>query len=132
MKVLESISSIIIVHSNGIIETKIKPDWDQPDTPETAINHSLKLKEAVGNGIYGILTFLPSLYMKKEVIEAFGSVDIGHKAEAFLVNSVGSKLLANIAFKLLGSDVPRKVFTQKDKAEEWLVDQINEYKSNNL
>jgi hypothetical protein len=130
MKILESTASIVIVHPNGIIETKVKPDWDQPDTPETAIDHSLTLKKGVGNNICGILTFLPNLYMKKEVIEAFATVEIGHIAEAFLVNSVGSRILATLALKLDKSSIPRKVFTKKEQAEKWLLDNISRAKQN--
>jgi hypothetical protein len=103
----------------------MKPDWNQPDTPETAINFALTIKEGVGDNICGILSYLPdNLYMNKDVVEAFGSVDIGHVANAVIIKGIGSKILANFILKFVKIPVPMKIFTNTDKAEKWLLGHI--------
>jgi hypothetical protein len=124
MKQLESKSAIATIHPNGIIEFRIKPNWDQPDTPEIAIDNALTLKEAVGNNICGLITYAPNLYLKKEVLEAYASVHIGHVASAIVVRSVGSRIFANLALKFIKTTNPKKIFTNPDKAKIWLLDQI--------
>lgn len=99
--------TIITVRPNGILETRMKLDWNQPDTPETAINFALTIKEVVGDNICGILSYLPgNLYMNKDVVKAFGSVDIGHVANAVIIKGIGSKILANFILKFVKTPVP--------------------------
>lgn len=124
MKTLESVSFIIKAHPNGIVEAYMKPDWDQPDTIEVAVDLGLKLKEAVGNNVCGIMIYAPTLHVKKENLEAIVSIDIGHIANAIIVNSAGSTILANFILKFAKNSIIKKVFTKKEKAEEWLLEQI--------
>lgn len=126
MKELESKSAIATIHSSGIIEFRLKPDWDQPDTPEIAIDNALTLKKAVdsSSSICGIITYAPNLYLKKEVLEAYASIQIGHIASAIVVRSVGSRIFANLALKFIRTPTPKKIFTNAEKAKIWLLDQI--------
>ncbi|MFK7799672.1 MAG: hypothetical protein AB8E82_19620 [Aureispira sp.] len=124
MKQLETNGAIFIVRPNGIIEAHKNPNWDQPDTPETVRQYALKLKEVIGNDVYGLLTFAPSLYVKKETLEAFASVKVGNVAGAVLVSSVGSKIFANFALKFIKTPIPKKIFTKQAEAEKWLLEHI--------
>ncbi|MFK7799149.1 MAG: hypothetical protein AB8E82_16980 [Aureispira sp.] len=124
MRQLETEDAIFIVHPNGIIEAHSKPDWDKPDTPEIARNYALKIKEAVGNNICGVLTIAPNLYIPKESLEAYASVDIGHIADALLVSSIGTRIFATVAIKIVKPLTPTKIFTKQKEAEEWLLEQI--------
>lgn len=130
MKQLESKSSIITIHTSGIIEFRIKPNWDQPDTPEIAIDNALTLKKAVGNNICGIVAYAPNLYLNKEVLKAYSSIDIGHIASAIVVQSVGSRIFANLVLKFVKASIPKKIFTNPEKAKIWLLDQIANAKMN--
>ena len=124
MKYLESISTLITVQPNGVIIYRVKPDWNQPDTPEVAIDAAKTLKKAVDGNICGILTHAPSLYVKKEILEAFSTIDIGHVADAIVVQSVGSKIFANFVLKFVKTPTIKKVFNDPQKAEQWLLEQI--------
>ena len=121
---LESKSAFVSVHDNGIVEVCLKPNWSEPDTPEVAIDGAKTLKKAVDGNICGILTHAPSLYVKKEFLEAYSSINIGHIASAILVQSVGSRIFANLALKFIKPIPKKRIFTNPDKAKSWLLEQI--------
>lgn len=130
MRHFESISTLITVQPNGVIVYRVKPDWKEPDTAEVALDAANTLKKAVDGNICGILTYAPSLYIKKEVLEAFSTVDIGHIADAIVVKSVGSKIFANFVLKFVKTPTIKKVFTNPEKAEKWLLEQVALAKQN--
>lgn len=124
MKTIESPNLIITIRPDHIIEVRVKPDWDQPDTPESIIQNALLIQEAIGDEICGLMTFAPSLYISKEALEAFQTIDTGSKADAIVVDSVGARIFANLAFKFVKTDTPRKIFNEQAKAEKWLEEQL--------
>lgn len=126
---LEIVGALVTVRSDdSIIEIRKNPNWEQPDTPESMKRYGLELKELIGDNLYGLLTFAPSLYIEKKALEAYASVNVGNVADAIVVNSVGSRIFANFALKFVKTSAPRKVFTKKDEAEKWLLKQIKQAK----
>ncbi len=67
---------------------------------------------------------VPSFHINKEIIEVYNEIDTGQLADALLVNSFGAKILGNLALKILKKNRPIRLFTDRDKAEEWLLDII--------
>lgn len=124
MKQFTSQSSIASVHPNGIIELSQKPEWDQPDTIEVAKDMALMLKKAIGNNIHGLLYFPPNVYIKEEIIRAYTTIQIGHVAEAIIVESFATKLIANMLLKFRKNSLACKIFNKQEEAEQWLLEQI--------
>ena len=118
-------NGILEVYDNGIIVGLENPDWDQPETPETVRNAAKIAQKIVGDNIHGML-YLPAgkTHYKRELVKAYFEVDIGHKAEAFVVESFGSRLLASLVVKFSNSDIPKKVFSNREEAEKWLLKEI--------
>ena len=123
-RTLQSKATLISVHDNGIVEVCLKPNWDQPDTPEIAIDTALTLQKAVDNKICGLLSHAPKVYVNKKFLEAYSSINIGHIASAILVQSVGSRIFANLALKFIKPIPKKRIFTNPDKAKSWLLEQI--------
>lgn len=113
-----------IIRPDGIIEAAFRPDWKEPDTPETTREIAHMLQKAVGDKTYGILYFPPNLYIKKDAVQAYLDVPIGHVAEAFVVKAFGSRLLCTLMIKLSRHSLPAKVFSNKKDAETWLFQQL--------
>lgn len=111
----------VILHDNGIVESQLREDWNEPDTVETITEHALLLKEVVDGKRRGILAIVPSLYMKKELINVYNEIGIGQIADALLVNSVGAKVLGNFALKIRKTTYPTRLFTNRKEAEAWLL-----------
>lgn len=82
------------------------------------------LQEAVGDKACGLLYFPPNLYIKKDAVQAYLDIPIGHLAEAFVVKSFGSRLLCTLMLKLSRHSVPAKVFSNRKDAETWLLQQL--------
>lgn len=129
MKQLEIVGALVTVRSDdGIIEIRKNPNWSQPDTPESMKRYALGLKELIGDDVYGLLIIAPSLYIEKKALEAYASVDIGDVANSMVVNSVGSKIFANLVLKFIKTPIPKKVFTKQAEAEKWLLEHIKHAK----
>ena len=124
MKKVQCRSAEAHVHSNGIIEVYMNPAWDQPDTPETARECAMMLKGIVGDGIFGLMSFPPNLYIKKDVLKAYLEVPIGHSADAFVVKSFGARLLGKIALNFYKNPNPIQLFGSKEEAQKWLLEQL--------
>jgi hypothetical protein len=120
MDILENKSTRVLVRPDHIVEVHIKASWDQPDTVETATASALLVKQGVGGQRRATLFFLPNIYMKKEIVDAYSSIDIQSVASAMLVQSFGAKLIGNMALKISRRKHPSKVFTDQAEAEKWL------------
>lgn len=116
----------VILHDNGIVETKALSDWNMPDTVETITEHALLLKKIINGKRRGILGVVPNLYMKKELIEIYNNINIGQVAGALLVNSFGTRVLGNLAMRLKKRPYPIRMFTDRKEAEAWLLKIMSE------
>ena len=117
------------IRPNGIIETSVPKDWDQPDTVEIAKENIAMLKKAVGGERRAILSHVPNMHMSKEVMACYEEAHIGHIANALLTTSFATKLMGNLYLKLSKAlpskqqDVPTKLFSDKKESERWLLEQ---------
>lgn len=126
---LETRAVTIKVRPDGIIELRVKDSWIEPDTVEVALENIEMLKKAVEAGGRAILSYSPSTYMEKDVLECYKKAKIGHVASALLISSFGARIVGNIYLKLSGSNnsVATKIFTNKEMAEKWLIKQIGKF-----
>lgn len=118
----------IVVRADGIIEVSIPADWDQPDTVETTTENALLLQKINTGKRHAALSLMPSFYIKKEIIEVYNRIDTRQVADALLVNSFSAKVLGNLVLKILKRNHPIRLFTDRNKAEEWLLSIISEQK----
>ncbi|CAA6816756.1 MAG: Unknown protein [uncultured Aureispira sp.] len=122
----------IIVRPNGIVELLNNEGWNDADTIEVAQENIAMLKKAVNGQARGMLSHMPSTYMSKEVLECYENAEIGEVASALLTTSFGSKIVGNLFLKLTGKSssrlgqgkTPIKIFTKKEDAEKWLLEQL--------
>ncbi|WMX12897.1 MULTISPECIES: hypothetical protein [unclassified Aureispira] len=122
----------IIVRPDGIVEILNNENWNDADTIEIAQENIAMLKKAVDGQPRAMLSHMPSTYMSKEVLECYENAEIGEIASALLTTSFGSKVVGNLFLKLTGKaatksvegKAPVKIFTKKEDAEAWLLEQI--------
>ncbi|MBL4648414.1 MAG: hypothetical protein JKY03_01690 [Aureispira sp.] len=125
----------IVVRPDGIIELLNNKNWDKPDTVEVAQENIVMLKKAVDGKFRGMLSHMPSTYMSKEVLNCYKNAEIGEVASALLTTSFGSKIVGNLFLKLTGKSstretdgkAPVRIFSKKEDAEAWLLEQITKY-----
>lgn len=127
----------IVVRPDGIVELLNNEDWNDPDTVEVAKENIAMLTKAVDGQPRGMLSHMPSTYMSKEVLQCYEDSEIGEVASALLTTSFGSRVVGNLFLKLTGKSstrgengkAPVKIFTKKEDAEAWLLEQIARYKN---
>lgn len=118
------------IHPNGIIETSVPDDWDQPDTVEVAMENIAVLKKAVDGKRRAILSRVPNMHMSKEVMACYEEANIGHVANALLTDSFTTKVMGNLYLRVIKalpssqSGVPTKLFSDRKAAEAWLLEQM--------
>lgn len=125
----------IIVRPNGIVELLNNEDWNDPDTVDVAQENIAMLTKAVDGKPRAMLSHMPSTYMSKEVLQCYENSEIGEVASALLTTSFGSRVVGNLFLKLTGKSsargengkAPVKIFTKKEDAEVWLLEQIAIY-----
>ncbi|WMX12896.1 MULTISPECIES: hypothetical protein [unclassified Aureispira] len=129
-------SITIKVRPDDIVEVTNNEEWENIDTIETATENAKVLKKAVNGKKRGILSHMPDTYVGKEVLECYIKAEIGEVATALMTRSFASKVVGNIYLKLTGkkknaeqeSDKPPvKIFTKRELAEAWLLEQIALY-----
>lgn len=127
---LRTRAMLVNIRPDGIIETSVPKDWDKPDTVEVAMENIELLQRAVAGGARAILSHVPNMHMSKEVMECYEKATIGHVANALLTNSFTAKIMGNLFLRVSKAlptkqpSVPTKLFSKKEEAEAWLLDQI--------
>jgi hypothetical protein len=121
METHSTISSVAILHPNGIVETKVREDWNEPDTVETVTAHALLIKKVIDGKRRGLLAVLPRMHMKRDLLEVYSNIDMDEVATAFLVNSFGAKVLGNLVLRIKKTTTPARLFTNRAAAEAWLL-----------
>lgn len=133
IKRIVSVSIVVILRNDGIVEIINNEEWNQPDTLEVAKKDTSIIKELIGDKPnHCILIEVPSRYASREVLQHYQSVELGEVARALLLNSFATKVVGNLYLKLskgkpneAGRVVPTKLFTKKEEAEKWLLSKIN-------
>lgn len=133
IKRIVSVSIVVILRNDGIVEIINNEEWNQPDTLEVAQKDTSIVKEVIaGRPNHCILIEVPSRYASKEVLQHYQSVELGEVARALLLNSFATKVVGNLYLKLskgkpneAGRVVPTKLFTKKEEAVKWLLNKRN-------
>lgn len=137
IKRIKGVSTVIILRNDGIVEVVNNEEWDQPDTLEVAQKDTSIIKEVIGDRPNQcILIEVPSRYASKEMLEHYQSVELGEVARALLLNSFATKVVGNLYLKLskgkpneAGRVVPTKLFTKKEEAEKWLLQEMAKHQT---
>lgn len=122
----------ITVRPDHILEITSNEDWNETDTVEVAKENIDKMREVVGDkkGM-AILVVIPSTYTSKEVLTYYYNADVGEVARAFLITSFAAKVVGNLYLSIMGrgstTGKPTKLFSEKEKAIDWLKEQIENY-----
>ncbi|CAA6823911.1 MAG: Unknown protein [uncultured Aureispira sp.] len=123
----------LTLRPDDIIEIRTNPNWDKPDTLEIAKENVAAMIKAVDGKKRALLSYTPNTHMDKEVLKYYSDANptIGGVATVMLSSSFGSMLMGNLFLKILKRGYPIKIFTIKDKnkAIDWLLDQIKKSKS---
>ncbi|MFK7799537.1 MAG: hypothetical protein AB8E82_18945 [Aureispira sp.] len=125
---------IVFFREENIIEVEQIHDWKGGDL-EGAQQAVEGLKVFVQNSkeLNGILIHSPSLYQSKEVMNCYQQADLQEAAKAILVKSFTQRLIGNVYMKFVkgqpnesGRIVPSKLFTDEEKAMDWLREQLKQ------
>ena len=124
-------SLIYTLRPDNIVEITPNPDWEgNPTIEEVDKNIALMRKLLDGQG-RATLTELSNTYVDRKILEHYNKNPTGQVAAALLTNSFGAKVMGNLILKLIKKakslDSPVKMFTDKAKAEMWLLRQIAEH-----
>jgi hypothetical protein len=135
MKEYKTKAMTIILRSDDIVQLVENKDWTGTDTLETAGEVTSIMKEVIDNQPRAILVEVPNKHSPKEILNHYQVVEVGDVARALLLNSFGAKVMGNLYLKLLGGKsneagrvVPTKLFTKKEEAVEWLLEEIKKSK----
>ena len=124
MKKYNTQSFEVILYENDIVETKVREDWNEPDTVETITEHALLIKKVIDGKQRGLLAVLPGFHMKKNLLEIYDQTEMGEIAVALLVNSFTAKILGNMVLRVKKTTSPARIFTDRAAAEAWLLKNI--------
>ena len=125
----------VVLRSDGIIEFIPNEEWDQPDTLELATEILDIAKKLTVDQPRGIIAVVPTRYLPKEILSYYQNTEVGDVARALVLDSFAAKVIGNLYFQLskgkpneAGRIIPTKLFTDKQIAIEWLLQQMAKYK----
>jgi len=116
---------------SNIVEITTNPNWEGNATIEEADKSIALMKEVLEGKGRATLTELSSFYIDREILEHFNKHPTGQIAAALLTKSFGAKVMGNLILKLTRKSkafhTPIKMFTDRSKAEMWLLRHIAEH-----
>ena len=111
-----------------IVEVRMNPNWEEPDTPLVVQENIDAIKQALGLEPRGCLLFMPDYHLSKELLELYRDAEFKGAAMAFVIGSFQSKVLGNLYMKVVQQTEkelrPMQLFTQQADAEYWLKSQV--------
>lgn len=136
MKTYKAKEMTIFLREDDIIELMSNEDWKGAATLENAKEIMSIVKQLTDNEIRGCLVEVPNRHASKEVLAYYQATDGGVVARALLLNSFGAKVMGNLYLKLFrtkpneaGRVVPNKLFTKKEEAVEWLLQEMAKHQT---
>jgi hypothetical protein len=125
----------IVLNQAHIVELFNNEEWDKPEPLEVAIQDALLIKKVINDEGKGILIELPDKHASKETLNHYQTAELGEAARALVLKSFGAKVIGNLYFKFFGGKpnevgriVPVKLFTEKELAVKWLLEEVEKYK----
>ena len=122
------------VRPDDIIEISPFVDFKDSYSLKFVKKNLAVLEEAIAGKKRATLLHFPGVYVKKEVLKEYANSELRTVASALLAKSFASKLVGNLFLSLTGrfnaklKDRPTKVFTEKEAAIEWLLEQLAKVK----
>jgi hypothetical protein len=124
-------SLILNVRPDNIVEIIDNPDWERNVSIEDADKNIAIMKEVLEGKGRATLTEVSGIYIDRKVLEHYSKNPTGQVASALLTKSFAAKVMGNLILKLTkkaeNSNAPVKIFTDKSKAEIWLLRLIAEH-----
>jgi hypothetical protein len=125
----------VILRPDDIVELVDNQDWTGADTVEVMEEVSSMVTKVIDNEPRGLLISAPARHYSKEVMNHANAVEMGDVARAILLTSFGAKVMGSLYIKLLGTKpnrtgriVPIKLFTDKEAAVKWLLEEMEKSK----
>ena len=120
---------IFTVLPNEIIKIVPNPDNDGTYRLETVEENLAVLHQAIAGKKRATLFDFPNAYIKKDVLKKYANADIQSVASALLAKSSAAKFVGNLFLSLrkrLNSNRKRpiKIFTNKEVATKWLLEEL--------
>lgn len=118
------------VRPDDIIEISPFVDFKDDYSLKFVKKNLAVLKEAIAGKKRATLLHFPGVYVKKEVLKGYANSELRTVASALLAKSFASKLVGNLFLSLTGrfnaklKDRPTKIFTDKEAAIEWLLEEL--------
>lgn len=122
------------VRPDNIIEISPFPGFKDDYSLKFVKKNLAVLEEAIAGKRRATLLHFPGVYVKKEVLKEYANSELRTVASALLAKSFPAKLVGNLFLSLSGrfnkklKDRPTKVFTDKDAAIKWLLEQLEKDK----
>ena len=121
---IDLLHSVVFLRDDGIIQINTKDHT-------YSVNDVIEINNAQGELCNGIkrpaVTFVdPYSNIESDAREYMATFESTRfsTAEAFVISSVGQKILANFYLKVNKPTVPTKIFTNLNSAVEWLRDYL--------
>lgn len=135
MKECKTRAMTVVLRPDDIVELVENEDWTGADTVEVMEEISSMVTKVIDNQARGLLIKAPARHYSKEVMNHANAVEMGDVARAILLTSFATKLMGSLYIKLLGTKpnrtgriVPIKLFTDKEAAVKWLLEEIEKSK----
>lgn len=118
------------VRPDDIIELATNATFKGAYSLESVEENLRVLEKAIAGKKRATLLHFPEVYVKKEVLKEYANSDLQTTASALLARSFASKLVGNLFLSLTGrfnaklKDRPTKIFTDKEAAVDWLLEQL--------
>lgn len=126
----------IILRKDNILEIVDNEDWNQADSLEVVKKDTLLIQKTInGQTNKALLIHVPNRHTSQEILNHYQQTETGAVARGLLISSFATKVMGNLYLKLFGGKpneagrvVPIKLFTKKEEAIKWLLEQINRLK----
>lgn len=118
------------VRPDNIIEISPFSDFKGDYSLKFVKKNLAVLEEAIAGKRRATLLHFPGVYVKKEVLKEYANAELHTAASALLAKSFSAKLVGNLFLSLSGrfnkkiKTRPTKVFTDKETAIQWLLEQL--------
>jgi hypothetical protein len=135
-KIIKGNTVTVVVRQDDILEINDNSDWNEPDSLEIVKEDTALIKKIVGGHPHkALLIEVPSKHVSREILSHFQVVETGAIARGLLLSSFATKIVGNLYLKLSGGKaneagriVPVRLFTKKEDAIKWLLEQIEKHK----
>lgn len=135
MKSYKTRAVTVILRPDEIVEVVNNKDWIGADTMDVVEEVFSMLKKVIDNKPRGLLFETPNKHYSREAVNYTNQIEVGDVARAIVLSSFGAKVMGNLYLKLTGGKpnetgrvVPVKLFSDKEEAVKWLLEEMKKSK----